>query len=141
MAPEILHKMLFAIFSLFIARADMKTGTVPRIAFVFALPFFFVWKTLFLGREHLWGSALGMLTGLIVFMLVFILLKSKLGLADVWHSALIGMVHGFWWWYIAIGAACFMGMLYIIASKKRRIPFIPFMAAGSIFASMVYCFR
>ena len=137
MTPEFLSAALFATFSLFIACSDLKIGAVPRIAFALAFPFFFALKTWLAGWSHLWGTVTGMVLGLIIFSLAFIILKGKLGLADVWYSALIGMMLGPWWWYVAIGAACFTGTIYIIISKRRRIPFIPFMAMGSIVGSII----
>ena len=140
MLPEFLGKLLFAIFSIFIAKADIKTGAVPRLAFVFAFLFFFAFKLFLPGWNPLWESITGMLLGLLIFSIVFFVSKKKLGLADVWYSALIGMLLGPWWWYAAIGIACFTGVIYIIFFKKRRIPFIPFMAVGSITASIIQFF-
>jgi prepilin signal peptidase PulO-like enzyme (type II secretory pathway) len=137
MGSELLCAMLFAIFSLFIAALDIKTGAVPRLAFLFAFPFFFALGTLLAGWNHLWSSVTGLLLGLIIFLLAFVIARGKLGLADVWYSALIGMMLGPWWWYAAIGLGCFTGIIYMIGSKKRQIPFIPFMAAGSITVSII----
>jgi prepilin signal peptidase PulO-like enzyme (type II secretory pathway) len=64
--------------------------------------------------------------------LAYFLSGKKLGLADVWYSALIGFVHGLWRWYFAIGIACIIGVVFILISRRRKIPFIPFMAIGSI---------
>jgi prepilin signal peptidase PulO-like enzyme (type II secretory pathway) len=81
-----------------------------------------------------------MLLGLSIFLLVYLFLKDRLGLADVWYSALTGMMLGPWWWYAAIALACFSGIIYMAVLKRRRIPFIPFMAAGSITASLIQVF-
>ena len=141
MHTEISYKMLFVVFSLFIAKADIKTGAVPRFAFAFAFPFFFAVKILILGREQVLSTVVGMFVGLIVFVLIFITLRGRLGLADVWFSALVGLVFGLWWWYITIGVSCLTGIIYMSIFKKRRIPFIPFMALGSIFACLVNFLR
>jgi leader peptidase (prepilin peptidase)/N-methyltransferase len=141
MVPYLLYKSLFAIFSLFIACGDIKTGEVPRLAFVFAFPVFLALKTLSLGWDHLLGSAIGILVGLIIFLLAFVIIKRKLGLADVWYSALTGMILGPLWWHAAIGISCFAGIIYILVLKKSRIPFIPFMALGSITVSIIQVFR
>jgi len=137
MAPKFLCTALFIIFSFLIAFVDLKTGAVPRLAFALAFPIFFALKTILLGWDHLWGSIIGILLGLIIFLAVFFILKGKLGLADVWYSALIGMMLGPWWWYAAVSAACFTGIIYMVFSKKRSIPFIPFMAAGSIMTKII----
>jgi len=140
MVLEFLNAALFAAFSLFIAYSDLKTGAVPRLAFAFAFPFFFALKTWLGGWNHLCESTTGLLIGLAVFLFAFIILKRKLGLADVWYSALIGMILGPWWWYAAIGIACFTGIIYMIVSKQRKIPFIPFMAIGSVAISIIQKF-
>ena len=77
-------------------------------------------------------SVIGVLIGLFVFLLVYAISGGRLGLADVWYSALIGLVLGPWRWYAAIGLACAAGAVYSLAVKRRRIPFIPFMALGSL---------
>jgi len=141
MAPEILNSTLFAIFSVLIAFADIKTGAIPRIAFVFAFPFLFIIKTAIMGLNHLWGSTTGMLLGLAIFLLAFFVLKGKLGLADVWYSALIGMMLGPRYWYVSTGIACVTGIIFMLVSKRPQIPFIPFMAAGSISMSIFHIFN
>ena len=138
---EFLCIISFSFFSILIAGADIKTGAVPRAAFVFAFPFFFTLKILPAGLTPIWLTIAGLLVGLMFFLLVFFISKKKLGLADVWYSALTGMILGPFWWYAAIGSACFTGIVYMVISKRRIIPFIPFMAAGSIAAVMVQFFR
>ena len=132
-----LFKVLFAIFSLIITAADKKTGEVPRVAFVIAFPFFFVFKALLHESFPPLESIIGMLIGLVVFLIAFFISGRKLGLADVWYSALTGLTLGPWWWYAATGSACIAGIIYILVSKQRRIPFIPLMALGNIVMSII----
>ena len=127
----VLGKVLFAVFSIIIAAADIKTGKVPRLAFVIAFPFFLV-LALLQNEIRLPMTVLaGALLGFLVFLLAYFVSGKKLGLADVWYSALIGLVLGPWWWYAAMGCACVCGIVYIMVSKRRKIPFIPLMAFGS----------
>jgi len=135
MIPGLIWKLFFVIFSVAIAAADIKTGRVPRLAFIFAFPLFFILKLLL--DEHLpaWEPVVGGLAGFSIFLLVFFISGKKLGLADVWYSGLIGIVLGPWWWYAAMGSACIAGIIYFLISKQRRIPFIPLMALGSIIVS------
>jgi len=129
-------KILFSIFSFAISVSDLKTGAVPRIAFVFAFPVFFV-LCLLSGNSYSATIMLaGALLGLSVFFLAFIISGKNLGLADVWYSALIGLVLGPWWWYEAMFCACIAGIVYIHVSGRRKIPFIPLMALGSVAASI-----
>ena len=131
MLPETLIKALFAVFSVIIALLDIKKGEVPRAAFVFAFPVFLVLRVM-LGRLPLLESAAGMAAGLAVFLLAFAVSSGKLGLADVWYSALIGLVLGLRHWYAAVGLACAGAVAALLVLERRRIPFIPFMAFGSI---------
>ena len=132
MALLILTKISFAVFSGAIAGTDIKNGTVPRLAFVPAFPFFFLLKLFLNERQLPIDSITGVIAGLVIFLLARVVSGKKLGLADVWYSALIGMVLGPLYWYRAIAGACFAGAAMIMLGKKRQIPFIPCMAAGSV---------
>ena len=122
----------FIIFSAAISLFDIKTGAVPRITFVLALPFFIVIKFFPGAPGQFYQSTLGFLAGLIIFIFAYFFSRKKLGLADVWYSALMGLVLGLMSWYAAIGIACIIGIIFILISGQRKIPFIPFMALGSI---------
>ena len=130
-------KVLFAVFSIIIAAADIKTGKVPRLAFVIALPLFLVLALLQNETRLPMMVLAGALLGLLVFLIAFFVSGKKLGLADVWYSTLIGLVLGPWWWYAAMGCACVCGIVYILLSKRRKIPFIPLMAFGSFVMMIV----
>jgi prepilin signal peptidase PulO-like enzyme (type II secretory pathway) len=131
MISELVVKIFFSIFSFAIAMSDVKTGMVPRIAFTFALPVFFALCLLSEDSHSPVIMLAGALLGLIVFLLAFIISGKKLGLADVWYAALAGLVLGPWWWYAAIFCACIAGIIYILVSGHRKIPFIPLMAFGN----------
>ena len=137
MVSMIFIKVLFALFSITIARVDFKTGVIPRLAFVLAFLFFIVLKALLKEGNQFLENIFAALAGLTVFLLAYFLSGKRLGLADVWYSALIGLVLGLSWWYAAIGLACVTGIVYIIAAKERQIPFIPCMAFGSIVISII----
>ena len=132
MASMMLLKIIFALFSMIIATLDIKTGAVPRFVFIFAFPFFSVFKALLQEGNPLMESAIGILAGLIVFLLAYFFSGRKLGLADVWYSALFGLVLGPWWWYGTIILSCIIGAICILAAKQRQITFIPCMAFASI---------
>jgi len=133
-------KILFSMFSFAIALSDIKTGVVPRIAFVFAFPVFFGLYLLSGNFQSALIMLAGALLGLSVILLAFIISGKKLGLADVWYSALIGLVLGPWLWYAAMFCACIAGIAYILVSGRRKIPFIPLMALGSVVASIFQIF-
>lgn len=124
---------MFCLFSIVVTIFDIKTGSIPRIAFLCAFAVFFAIKLLFEERVPFFLSLAGCLTGTGLFLLAFFASGKKLGLADVWYSGLIGMVLGPLWWYPAIFTACAAGIVWFILTKRRVIPFIPCMAFGSLF--------
>jgi len=129
--PEIFSMALFYAFSVAISLADIRKGEVPRLAFAAAFPAFFAFRVGW-GGFPMWEAAAGFLAGLLVFLLARIVSGGKLGLADVWYSALIGLVLGPWRWYGAAALACLGGMALLLVSGRHRIPFIPLMAVGGI---------
>jgi prepilin signal peptidase PulO-like enzyme (type II secretory pathway) len=133
-------KILFSIFSFAIALSDIKTGMVLRVAFVLAFPVFTVLCLLSEDPRPPEALATGALLGLFVFLVSYLVSGKKLGLADVWYSALIGLILGPWLWYTAIFCACVAGIIYMLAFKKHKIPFIPLMALGSAITNFFYFF-
>ena len=129
--------LLFIFFSIAISISDIRTGTVPRLIFFIAFPLCLGLIALKTGKYAILLSFTGAMLGLTTFLAVYFMTNRKLGLADVWYSALIGLILGPWWWYAAIGSACLAGVVYILILKQRSIPFIPFMALGSIAVSII----
>jgi prepilin signal peptidase PulO-like enzyme (type II secretory pathway) len=125
---------LFIFFSIAISIADIKTGEVPRAAFLAAFGCLLALRTLAGGSRPPWGALAGLSLGIAVFALALAVSGGGLGWADVWYSGLIGLVLGPAGWYPAIAIACAAALLFMIVTRRRRIPFIPFMAAGSVSA-------
>ena len=132
MLLETLISLFFVIFSCLVAFMDIRTQSVPRAVFVLALPVLLSLKLLLRSQFALFQSLSGLFAGLLIFLLAFFLSGKKLGLADVWYSSLSGLVLGLRFWYAAVCVACAAAVIYILLFKKRRIPFIPFLAFGSI---------
>jgi len=127
---QVLCRAMFILFSAAIALADIRKGEVPRPAFAAAYPVFFALRVGW-GSFPLRETAAGLVAGLFIFLLARIISGGKLGLADVWYSGLIGLVLGPWRWYCAAALACIGAFAVLLVLGKRRIPFIPLMAAGS----------
>jgi prepilin signal peptidase PulO-like enzyme (type II secretory pathway) len=140
MISDLVVKALFSIFSFAIAVSDIKTCTVSRIVFVLAFPVFFVLCLLSENPHSPLVLATGALLGLLAFLAAYFISGERLGLADVWYSAIIGLVLGPLWWFQAVFCACIAGIVYMLASKRRSIPFIPFMALGSAAAIIFHFF-
>ena len=133
-----LLKLSFITFSVLFSLFDIITGGVPRITFILALPFLIMLKIINNGLTNFHESIIAFLAGLIIFLISYFLSMKRLGLADVWYSALIGLVMGLRYWYAVIGIACITGCIFIMMSKQRKIPFIPFMAMSSIIILMFF---
>ena len=140
MMTAILSKTLFTVFSFIIAIADIKTGMIPRLAFILAFPVFLALGLLQNETFSILATLAGALLGLIVFLLAYFISRKRLGLADVWYSALIGLVLGPLWWYAAMGFACVIGIIYMFVSRQKKIPFIPLMALGSVTMEIIRTF-
>ena len=128
----LLFKILFAVFSIIITFQDVKTGMVPRVMFFMAFPCFFVLRLLESGPQSPDSIFGGALIGLFIFLIAFFISRKRLGLADVWYSALIGLVLGPWYWYAAMACACLSGIICMFVTRRRKIPFIPLMAIGGV---------
>ena len=87
------------------------------------------------GREIL----LEMIAGSLILFGIRFFTKGKLGMGDVKFAALMGTFIGFPGWFIAAGLASLLGLVFTIIGlffgkihKKTKIPFAPFLTAGSI---------
>lgn len=113
---------------------DIRRGEVPRlglwagIAAAVAVRFWLLGMEA--GMEGLAGCGLDMA----VFAAVYVCLKGKLGLADVWYAGFAGAVFGPFWWLPALAAGCVFALGYMLLSRRRSAAFIPFMAAGGMAA-------
>jgi hypothetical protein len=128
MLPDIFY-LSFILFSIVISVRDAFVGVVSRPC---------LWGAIFGALLIQWvinagppATALaGGLVGLAVFSLAFFVSGRRLGLADLWYAALMGIVFGPLWWHIAIGFACVYALLFFLLTRRRSLPFIPFMSVG-----------
>ncbi|MBV5330338.1 MAG: prepilin peptidase [Chlorobium sp.] len=124
--------ILFIIYSVVLSFLDLRRGVIPRPLQMWgALLFLFL--QFFLDRGTFFHSALaGAVLGLLIFTLVALIARKKLGIADVWYAAGIGIVLGPFRWYGAVFCACGLALATFFITRQKRLPFIPFMAAGAI---------
>jgi prepilin signal peptidase PulO-like enzyme (type II secretory pathway) len=132
MDKMLMAALVFIIFSFFLSFKDIMTGRVSRFLLWGAISCSFLLQYGIGGRNILFNAVSGCILGLGVFFLVFLVSGKRLGLADVWYAGLAGSVLGPVWWYPAMGLACVLAVVYMLASRRRSVPFIPFMAAGSV---------
>lgn len=131
MAVRFLLAVLYLLFSLYLSLRDIRYGKVSRALLWLALLTALVVRVLVRGMVALPVAAAGGALGIGFFLLVFFCSRKKLGLADVWYSGLIGVVLGPLWWFGGIILGCMLALGYCGIRRRRAIPFIPFMAAGS----------
>lgn len=83
--------------------------------------------------------------GLLSFAFIARFSQGRLGYGDVWFSTLVGFAFGFLTWDFGMLAAAILGLLWVIVLSMKhhvrdysgiRIPFVPFMFAGSIAVSI-----
>lgn len=168
--------VIFFIFAFILSFIDIKSQKIPRflsfsfIGIVYAFRILEALLGFFVAQNDeeqgiagffraLISPTLGLFLGFILFFIIRLLSKKKLGLADLWFSAAMGTFLGFVGWYFAVAFASLMALTWIfslaifrnirskaIASKpipifktfrQIRLPFIPFLTAGSLCAYLV----
>jgi len=87
---------------------------------------------------------LEMISGSLIFIGIHLLTNGKLGIGDVKYAALMGVFIGFPGWFVAAGLASILGLIFVLAglisgklNKSSKIPFAPFLTAGTIGAYFV----
>lgn len=135
---RILFTVAFLIFSIPACIVDIRQKRIPdRIVFS-GLAVLFVIRFFVFGDSA--GSiSLEMLTGSLIFVVIRLLTKGKLGMGDVKFAAFMAVFTGFPGWFIAVGSASVFGLFFAITglisgrlNKSSKIPFAPFLTVGSI---------
>jgi prepilin signal peptidase PulO-like enzyme (type II secretory pathway) len=119
-------------FSAYISFLDIRTGSVPRLLLWGAIALALAFKAAEAESLMPLGPLAGGLIGAGIFLLAYFASGKKLGLADAWYAGLTGVIFGPLLLHACLGAACALGMAFALLTRKKRIPFIPFMAAGSL---------
>ncbi len=123
---------------------DLKERRIPDVlslggtALLLAL-------SLLIGQEALISQIAGVLLGWGVFLLTRAVTGGKLGLGDVKFAGMMGAVVGVRWWIIAVGYAAATGLLTALVllgtgriDRETRIPFAPFLTAGTVGAILTH---
>lgn len=86
----------------------------------------------FAKKECLWFLGLGIVSGLLFFIVK--IFTKKLGMADVWFSLFAGCAINwkFYWVYLLGGSLS--ALIYGLCKKGKRIPFVPFLSIGLLAA-------
>lgn len=114
---------------------SIYAGTVVIGVFVFLVD-----RSIFL------HSSISALVTLSVFLITYRMMKNKLGMGDVKFSLFCGMAVGNVLWALAgLGVACIVTALTFLIGKikgspLKKLPFVPFLFAGTTFAMLCRIF-
>ena len=122
MKNELILCAIFAAFSVFMTVQDIKTQKVSRWCSVTLLVVAVAARLVFcVGNERV-GFVASAAIGLVVFEAVRLVVKKRLGLADVFYSGSAGALLGFDMWLAACAIACAAaaGVIYLRVWKAGR---------------------
>ncbi len=135
---DVIYFFPFIIFSGVACVTDIRYRRIPDWIVLSAVITLSVFR-IFLSDDSEGRILPDILAGPVIFMAVRLFTKGKLGMGDVKFSALMGVFNGFPEWFFATAIASFLGLLFAVAglitgklNKKSRIPFAPFLTAGSM---------
>ncbi len=135
---HILILLFFIVFSLPVCVTDIKYRRIPDWCVISGTAVLFALR-LFLFKEPSARLLLYIIPGPLLLMAVRLITKGKLGIGDVKFAAFMGIFNGFPGWFVALGFASLSGLLFALAglgtgklNRRSRIPFAPFLTAGSI---------
>ncbi len=133
---------LFVLFSLILIIQDIKYLLLPDI-YILLLSLSLITFDIFLNKSFILSGIKGFVSCGLFFLFIYFISSKKLGFGDVKYSAVIGYFLGLPNWIFAVIFACLSAIVfYYIGVKKQswtketKIPFGPFLAAGSIFTSI-----
>ncbi len=122
MIPEVIICVVFAVFSVFMTVQDIKTQKVSRWASVALLVAAVAARLVFCVGDERVGFVASAAIGLVVFEAVRLVVKKRLGLADVFYSGSSGALLGFDMWLATCAIACVAaaGLIYFRVRKAGR---------------------
>ena len=123
MIPEVIICVVFAVFSVFMTVQDIKTQKVSRWCSVTLLVVAVVARLVFCVGDERVGFVASAAIGLLVFEAVRLIVKKRLGLADVFYSGSSGALLGFDMWLASCAIACAAaaGVIYLRVRKATRV--------------------
>lgn len=138
---------IFLIISIFLSYCDIKTYQINIIPNYLGIVLcFFVY--LCFDKKELVNHICGLICMVLMFLLIKIINKEKLGSGDIHYSLFCGLISGVPGFIISGLITSFIGIIYYIVLylvfkqeiKNKPIPFIPFMATGTIISFMLIYF-
>jgi len=135
--------IIFLVFSIPVCIFDIKYKRIPNwivftgTVFLFAVRFFYF-------KDSPVSMLINMLSGGLMFYTNRFITKGKHGMGDVKFAALIALFTGFPLFFAAVAFSSITGLIFALAglsvgriNKTTKIPFAPFLTAGSIIVSII----
>ena len=133
----------FLVFSVPVCVFDIRYKRIPNwivfagIIFLFAVRFFYF-------QNSPLRMLIDILSGGLIFYVIRLFTKGKLGMGDVKLAAFIALFTGFPLFFAAVAIASLTGLIFALTgmalgriNKTTKIPFAPFLTAGSIIVSII----
>lgn len=120
---------VFVAFALPLCASDVKTCTVPRALI------FFAFSALLICELWFWRSAVvarlfAALAAEVLMLFVWLVTRGGVGKGDIFFAGVCGLFCGKNV-FLAFTLAAALAMC-VLCGKKNKLPFIPFMSAGSL---------
>lgn len=127
---------VFAAFAVPLCVSDVKTQTVPRFLNRTAFVALFMFRLIFL-RETVLFRLCAALAAEAFMMFVRLVTRGGAGKGDVFFAGVCGLLCG-WNFFTAFALAAALALC--ASCGKSKLPFIPFMSAGSFAVYVLYVF-
>ena len=129
---------IFMLVSIPVSVFDIRTRKIPNWIVFSGMVFLFAVRFLYF-KDSPVSMFINILIGGLIFYSVRFITKGKLGMGDVKFAAFIALFSGFPIFFAAVGFASLSGLIFAVAGmamgkikKNTKIPFAPFLTAGSI---------
>ena len=137
--------LIFCTFSAYISFCDAKTRLIPLFPLYAGIILLIIFYTVsfftrFIDLNYFASHIIAALLSLSLFTLVYLAKKEALGLGDVKYSFFCGLFAGLPEAFIGFFLSCLLAFTCILAfssSKRKKIPFAPFLFAGTIIPILV----
>ncbi len=131
--------VIFLLFSIPACAADIKHNRIPNQT---VYPAILILTALKLICRIPFSAFLpGLFAGALIFYAIRVFTGGKMGMGDVKFAALMGLFNGFPYWFTAVFIASLTALIFILPGivtgrihTDTKIPFAPFLTAGSIMA-------
>lgn len=136
-AINLIEMAVFVAFAVPLCASDVKTCTVPRFLNRAAFVALFTFRLIFL-RETALERLCAALVAEALMLFVWLVTCGGVGKGDIYFAAVCGLFCGKNV-FLAFVIAAVLAMC-VSCGKKNKLPFIPFMSAGSLAVYFVFFF-